>query len=382
MDFQLSPEQRLLRDEIRRFARDQLNEDVARRDRDQAFRRDLWQAAAGMGLTGLPVGEQYGGSELDPLSTAVALEALGYGCEDSGLVFSICAHLLACVVPIWKFGTEEQKRKYLPGLCDGSLIAANGMTEPDSGSDAFAMRTRAVADGEEFILSGNKVLITNATVADLALIFAVTDAEKGYHGGITAFLVEAGTPGFQVGAKLEKMGLRTSPLGELALDGVRLPASSVLGGVGGGGTLFVDAMSWERACLFASHVGTMERLLEQAIRYSHSREQGGRSISKYQAISHKIAEMKIQLEAARLLTYKAAWNLERSSRVSLDAAIAKSFVSESLVRTALETVQVFGGYGYLTEYQVERALRDAVGSRLYSGTSEIQKNIIAGWLGL
>lgn len=195
-------------------------------------------------------------------------------------------------------------------------------------------------------------------------------------------MVEAGTPGFQVGMKIEKMGLRTSPLGELVLDEVRLPATSVLGGVGAGGNLFVHAMGWERACLFASHVGTMERLLEQAIRYSRSREQGGQAISKYQGISHKIAEMKIQLEAARLLTYKAAWNLERSSRVSLDAAIAKSFVSESLLRTALDTMQVFGGYGYLTDYQVERAVRDAVGSRLYSGTSEIQKNIIADWLGL
>lgn len=382
MDFQLSEEQRVLRDEIRRFAREQLNEDVAQRDREQAFRRDLWQAAAVMGLTGLPVPAEYGGAGLDPLSTAVALEALGYGCEDSGLVFSICAHLLACVVPVWKFGSEEQKQRYLRGLCDGSVIAANGMTEPDSGSDAFAMRTRARPDGDGFVVSGSKVLITNATVADLALIFAVTDAEKGFHGGITAFLVESGTPGFQVGMKIEKMGLRTSPLGELVLDEVRLPATSVLGGVGAGGNLFVHAMGWERACLFASHVGTMERLLERAIRYSRSREQGGRAISKYQAVSHKIAEMKIQLEAARLLTYKAAWNLERSSRVSLDAAIAKSFVSDSLLRTALDTMQVFGGYGYLTDYQVERAVRDAVGSRLYSGTSEIQKNIIADWLGL
>jgi alkylation response protein AidB-like acyl-CoA dehydrogenase len=185
-----------------------------------------------------------------------------------------------------------------------------------------------------------------------------------------------------VAQKFEKMGLRTSPIGELVFENVFVPRSAALGGVGAGARLFVEAMDWERICLFASHVGTMQRMLEKTIEYARTRRQGGKPIGKYQAVAHKVADMKVQLEAARLLTYKAAWNLERSKTVSLDASISKLFVSESLVQSMLDVVQVFGGYGFLTEFEVERALRDAVGSRLYSGTSEIQRNIIAGWLGL
>ena len=382
MDFSLSEEQRILRDEIRKFARAELNGDVSERDREQTFSPELWKKCADMGLHGLPVPEEFGGGGLDSLSTAIALEALGYGCEDSGLVFSVCAQLLSCVIPIAKFGTPEQKRRYLPRLCDGSLIAANGMTEPDSGSDAFALRTRAVPDGDGFKIDGTKMFISNGPVAGLALVFAMTDAQKGYHGGITAFLVDSDTPGYRSTQKFEKMGLRTSPIGELVFEDMRVPASAVLGGVGGGSGLFVHSMEWERTCLFASHVGTLERLFEKAVQYSRGRKQYGKTISKFQGVSHKIADMKINLEAARLLVYRAAWLLERSKTVSLDASIAKVFVSESLVKTALDTVQVFGGYGFFTEYQVERALRDAVGSKLYSGTNEVQRNIIAGWLGL
>src|SRR5262245_18661321 len=265
MDFGLSDEQRILRNEIHRFAREKLNGDVRERDRDQVFRRDLWNACAAMGLTGLPVPEAYGGPSLDSLSTAVALEALGYGCEDSGLVFSICAHLLACVVPVLQFGSEEQKRRYLPGFCDGSLIAANAMSEPGSGSDAFALRTRAEPEGNGFRVNGTKTFVTNAPVADVALVFAVTDSQKGYHGGITAFLVDCKTRGGTAGQKFEKMGLRTSPIGELVFEDMIVPAEAVLGGVGAGAGLFVHAMEWERACLFASHVGTMERLLEKSV---------------------------------------------------------------------------------------------------------------------
>lgn len=382
MEFSLSEEQRIMRGEIRRFARDKLNDDLIERDRDQFFDRKLWRACAEMGLLGLPIPEEYGGAGLDPLSTAMALEALGYGCEDAGLNFSICAHLLSCMVPIWKFGSDQQKERYLPGMCDGSLIIANAMTEPGSGSDAFALKTRAVPDGDGFRITGTKIFITNAPVAEVALVFAITDPEKRYYGGVSAFLVDSDTPGYLAAQKFEKMGLRTSPIGELVFDDMFVPASAAVGGVGGGSGVFVHSMEWERACLFATHVGTMERLLEKSIEYARTRKQSGQTISKFQAISHKIADMKVQLEAARLLTYKAAWNLERSKTVSLDASISKLFVSEALVRTAMETLQVFGGYGFLTEYEVERAVRDAVGSRLYSGTSEVQKNIIAGWLGL
>ncbi|TIW16999.1 MAG: acyl-CoA dehydrogenase, partial [Mesorhizobium sp.] len=190
MDFALNEEQRILRGQILRFAQDKLNKNVRQRDRDQVFQRELWGACAQMGLTGLPVPQAYGGPGLDSLSTAIAIDALGYGCEDSGLVFSICAHLLACVVPIWKFGTEEQKNRYLPGLCDGTLIAANAMSEPESGSDAFAMQTRAEPHGDGFLINGTKTFVSNGPVADVAVVFAVTDRAKGYFGGITSFLVD------------------------------------------------------------------------------------------------------------------------------------------------------------------------------------------------
>jgi alkylation response protein AidB-like acyl-CoA dehydrogenase len=382
MDFSFSDDQKVLYDEIVRFARKELCSGAAERDRNQSFPHELWLACGEMGLQGLPVPEEYGGSGLDALSTAIALEALGYGCDDGGLVFSICAHLLSCVVPIWKHGSEEQKRRWLPGLCNGTLIGVHAMTEPDSGSDAFALRTRAVRDGDGWRIDGTKIFISNGPVADVVIVFAMTDPAKGYHGGVTGFLVEAGAPGFHVSKRLEKMGLRSSPLGELSFEGVRVPDSAVLGGVGAGSTSFTRAMDWERICLFASHIGQMERLLEKAIGYARQRSQFGQTIGKFQAVAHKISDMKVQLEAARLLTYRAAWRLERSRTASLDASMAKLFVSESLVKSALDTVQIFGGYGFMTEYDVERSLRDAIGSTLYSGTSEMQRNIIARWLGL
>jgi len=382
MDFSYTAEQKLLREEIIRFAQQELNQDVAKRDREQIFPHDLWLKCGEMKLPGLPVPEEYGGAGLDPLTTVIALEALGYGCHDGGLAFSICAHLLACVIPIWKFGSEEQKRKYLPGLCNGEIIAVNAMSEPDSGSDAFAMRTRAVPDNDGFRLNGTKTFSSNGPVADLAVTFALTDPEKGYYGGVTTFLVEKGTPGFRSSKKWDKMGLRTSPIGELVYEDVYVPASAVLGKPGAGSTQFTHSMDWERACLVACHVGTMERLLEKAIQQARTRKQFGQAIGKFQAVSHRIADMKISLEAARLLIYKAAWGLERSRMVAMDAAIAKVFGSEALLQTALSTVQIFGGYGFMTEYEVERALRDAVSSTIYSGTSEMQRNIIARWLGL
>ena len=382
MDFSLNEDQKVLRDQIIRFARNELNEGASERDKAQEFPRDLWLKCGEMGLQGLLVPEEYGGSGLDPLSTAIALEAFGYGCEDGGLVFSLCAQLLSCVLPITKYGTEEQKRRYLPGLCDGTTIAVNAMTEPGAGSDAFAMTTRAEPDGDGFIINGNKTFGSNAPVADLAVTYALTDPEKGYHGGVTGFLIDANTPGYVASPKFEKMGLRTSLIGELRFENVRVPADAVLGKVGGGANIFTHSMDWERTCLFASHVGAMERLLEKSVEYARIRSQFGQRIGKFQAVSHRIADMKINLEAARLLVYKAATKLEKSRDVSMDASIAKVFVSETLVKTALGTVQTFGGYGFMTEYEVERALRDAVGSTIYSGTSEIQRNIIATWLGL
>ncbi len=278
--------------------------------------------------------------------------------------------------------TKSKSNATFPAYVTVSLIGVHAMTEPGSGSDAFALRTKAEPDGGGFRINGTKTFISNAPIADLVIVFAMTDPKKGYYGGVTAFLVQRDTPGFAVSQKFEKMGLRTSPIGELVFEDVYVPAEAVLGGVGAGSTLFTQAMDWERICLFASHIGTMERLLEQAVTYARTRTQFNQRIGKFQAISHRIVDMKVQLEAARLLTYRAAWRLGRVKSVSMDAAMAKLFVSESLVKAALDTVQIHGGYGYMTEYELERALRDAVGSTIYSGTSEMQRNIIARWLGL
>ncbi len=382
MDFSLSDEQRMLRDEIIRFAKKELTPGALERDEAHTFPKEQWLKCGEMGLQGLPVPEAYGGAGVDALTTAIALEALGYGCEDGGLVFAVCAHLLACVVPIWKHGSEEQKRRYLPELTSGRMIAVNAMTEPESGSDAFGMKTRAVRDGDDFVVNGVKTFSSNGPVANIGVLYARTDPDKGYLGGVTAFLVEEGTPGFSRGQVFKKMGLRTCPIGELVFDNVRLPASAVLGTVGGGGPIFNQSMEWERTCLVAAHLGTMERLLEKAVEYAKTRKSFGQRIGQYQAVSHRIADMKVRLEAARLLTYRTATRLETSKAVGLDAAVTKLFVSELLVETALDTVRVLGGYGVMAEYGAERALRDSVAGTLYSGTNDMQRNIIARWLGL
>lgn len=382
MDFSLSEDQKLLRDNIVRFAKGALNDGVQERDRDHRFSRELWRKCGEVGIQGLPVPEEFGGSGASPLDCAIALEALGYGCHDGGLVFSLSAHLLACVVPLWQHGSEDQMRRFLPGLCDGTLVGAHAITEPGSGSDTFSMRTRADRVDGKWKLNGTKTFISNGPEADVAIVFAVTDPGKGFHGGLTAFLVDPGMTGFSTSKPFDKMGLRTSPIGELVFEDMIVPDDAVLGKVGAGASVFGTAMDWERALLVAGHVGAMERLLETAINHARTRQQFGQTIGKFQAVSHKIADMKVQLEAARLLAYRAAWKLGNARSASLDSSIGKLFVSESLLKCALDTVQLHGGYGFMVESGVERTLRDAVGGTIYSGTSEMQRNIIARWLGL
>lgn len=381
MDFSLSEEQRLLQAEVRRFAAETLCGDVEARDKAGAFPRELWEQAAGMQLQGLCVPEEHGGAGLSALDTALALEALGQGCTDGGLVFALCAHLLACVVPIWKHGSPAQHGRWLPGLCDGSRIAVNGMTEPGSGSDAFAMATRAVRDGDGYRLTGTKTFSSNGPVADLAVVYAITDPDKAL-GGVSAFVVEAGTPGFSAGQQFDKLGLRTCSIGELVLEDCFVPEDCRLGGEGAGMQIFNQSMEWERICLVASHVGTMQRLLDQAVEHARTREAFGSTIGKHQAVSHRLADMKLRLETSRLLVYRSAWRLGRSRESALDAALTKLHASESLLASALDTVRTLGGGGFMAEGEASRALRDAVGGTLYSGTNDIQRNIIAAWLGL
>jgi alkylation response protein AidB-like acyl-CoA dehydrogenase len=382
MEFSVTREQMTLRNEIVSFAQRELNEGLRQREQTGQFERCLWQKCAEQKLQSLAAPREFGGNGLDSLSTAMALEAFGYGCMDGGLVFGIAAHLLAVVVPIWKHGSDEQRREYLPRLCDGSWIGANAMTEPGSGSDVASITTDAVPEANGFRLTGVKTLITNASVADLAVVFAVTDHAKGFHGGLTAFLVETSSRGVVRPPAIRMMSVQTCSVGDLHLDGVFVPSSAVLGGIGGGSAVFSTAMNWERTCLFAAHVGGIERLLESTLKRARTRRQSGQAIGKFQSVSNRVADMKVCLEAARLLVYQAAWRLERSKTVAMDASIAKLFTSESLLKVAVDAVRIFGGSGLFDDGEVERELRNAMATTLYSGTSDIQRNIIARWLGL
>jgi alkylation response protein AidB-like acyl-CoA dehydrogenase len=381
MDFELTDDQRSLRASIVEFARRELNDDVLERDKEGSFSRAAWRKCADLGILGLPVPEEYGGSGADPSTTLVALEALGYGCTDNGLLFSLNAQMWAIETPILRFGSDEQKQRYLPGLADGSTLAAHGMSEPASGSDAFSLSTTARKDGDEYVLDGSKTFVTNAPESDLFLVFATIDKELGF-AGVTAFLLEKGTPGFTVGKPLSKMGLRTSPMSELFLDGCRLPASNVLGKPGLGMRVFDHSMTWERGCILATTVGTMERQLERSLEYARERKQFGQPIGSFQAVSHKLVDMKLRLETSRLLLYHLGSLLDAGKPTALESALVKLHLSEAFVRSSLDALQVHGGYGYMTEYELERDVRDAIGSKLYSGTSELQYAIAAKNLGL
>lgn len=381
MDFSWSSEQLEFRQAVLEFARKALQDDLIARDHAAEFSRDLWRRCGEFGIQGLPFPEEHGGGGRDILTTILAMETLGYACKDNGLLFGLAAQMWSVQMPIHRFGSDDQKRRYLPRLNSGEWIGAHGMSEPDSGSDAFALRTTATPDGDHYILSGTKTFVSEAPVADLFLVFATVDRSKGALG-LTPFLLERETPGFSVGMRISKMGLKTSPMAELFLDNCRVPASNRLGREGRGVQLFNDSMEWERACILASNLGTLERLVDDAVRYAKGRKQSGKSIGDFQGVSHRIADMKVRLEAARLLLYQAAWAKERGEAAGPRAAMAKLFLGEAMVQSCLDAVQVRGGYGYTTEYEVERDLRDAVGGTLYSGTSEIQRNLIARGLGL
>jgi L-prolyl-PCP dehydrogenase len=381
MDFDLSEEQRVFRDEVVKFAQRELGEGLIDRDSSGVFDAKAWQRCAEFGIQGLPIPKAYGGQEADPLTVMIAMEALGYGCSDNGLLFSLNAQMWACEIPILRFGTDEQKEKYLPGLCDGSILAAHGMSEPGSGSDAFALSTKAEQRGESYILNGSKTFVTNAPVADVFVVFATTDKDMGVFG-LCAFLLERGDAGLEVGEPIKKMGLRTSPMSELFFNDCEIPADRMLGKRGGGMALFNSAMEWERSCILASTVGSMERQLERSIAYARERKQYGQPIGKFQAISHRIVEMKLRLDTARLLLYRLGWSMGKGKASALDSALAKLHLSESFLQSSMDALQIHGGYGYMTEYELEREVRDAFGSRLYSGTSDIQRNIAARILGL
>lgn len=381
MTFDLTSEQEQLLNAAAAFGRRELSADVIRDDQESRFPREKWEKAARFGIHGLPIPEEYGGSGYDLLTTVCAMEGLGYGCSDSGLLFSINAHMWSAEVPLLRFGSDWQRQRFLPRLVSGEWVGVHAITEENSGSDAFSVRTRARRDGEHYILNGSKTFITNGPIADVVVVFATVDPSAGAEG-VTAFLVERGSPGFETTGGLLKMGLRTSPLGQLFLDDCRVPASHRLGVEGGGLAIFNAAMDHERACILATAVGGLRRQLETCIERARTWTRFGQTIGKFQSVSNRIADMSVRLETARLMVYKAAWLLSQGRRAALESAMAKLHVSECHVASSLAAIQTFGAYGYTADLGVERDLRDAIGGTIYSGTNDLQRVIIARLQGL
>lgn len=377
----LTEERQKLQEAAVAFARASLAGDMVARDREAHFDRDAWRKCAEFGVLGMPIPQEYGGLGLGLTDLLAVMEGLGSGTRDQGLLFSLNAHLWTNSIPILLYGTDEQRRTYLPPLCDGTLVGANAASEPDAGSDIFSMRTRATRDGDDYVLNGTKTFVTNAPVADLFVAYATVNPALGAMG-ITGFIVERGTPGLTISRKLQKMGLRTSPMAEVVFEDCRVPVGRRLGREGRGVAVFECSMEWERGCILASCLGVMRRQLAECVEYARQRKQFGKPIGKFQSVANRIVDMKVRLDTCRPLVYRIGALKDANKDATTEAAVAKLYVSESFVKSCLDAVQIFGGYGYMTEQQVERDLRDSVGSTLYSGTSEIQRNIIARGLGL
>ncbi|GAA3869810.1 acyl-CoA dehydrogenase family protein [Streptomyces sedi] len=345
------------------------------------YSRSDWRALGELGLLGACVPTEYGGAGLGALDTARLYEALGEGCSDTGLVFAASAHLFACAVPLSDFGSEELRKRYLPGLVDGSTIAGNAMTEADAGSDISRLSVTATRVRGGYVLNGQKTFVSNGPVADLLVTYATTDPESG-HLGQTAFVVEGTADGVSRSEPFEKMGLRSCPGGGVRFTDCFVSDDQVIGRPGMGAAIFQHSMGWERACLFAGYLGLSARLVDRAVAHARERRQSGRRIGAFQAVSHRIVDMKLRLESGRLLLYRACWEMDRGGPARLPVALSKLAVSEGTVASAMDAVRVFGGRGYLADEGIEAALRDAMPSVLFSGTNEIQKELVARELGL
>lgn len=381
MDFSLTDEQRSLQESMGGFARRELAHDIDEAAGRAGFHREVWATCGQFGVQGLNIPVSHGGQGADTVTTMLALEALGRHCLDNGLLFALNAQMWAVQDPILHFGTEDQKQRYLPELCSGSMIGAHAMSEPDSGSDSASLRTLATKSGEDYRLTGSKIFVSNGPIADVFLAFATSDPERGYLG-LSGFLVDRNTPGLTVGPPIPKMGLSTSPMSELFFDDCPVPAGQLLGRKGRGMQVFNQAIARERALILASTVGTMERLVDESVDYVNERQQFGTSIGKFQAVSHRVVDMKLRLETARLLLYRLGWLLDQGLPADLDIALVKLHLGECLVESAGDALQLRGGYGYMKEYGIEREVRDAFASRIYSGTSDIQRNLVARALGI
>ncbi|MDJ0812612.1 MAG: acyl-CoA dehydrogenase family protein [Woeseiaceae bacterium] len=381
MDLDWNNEERDLYDGVVTFCKESLQHDVGALDANSEFPKEAWQSCADFGVLGWRVPAELGGKDYPASLVAFLMEAFGYGCEDNGLAFALGTQLWGVQTALLQFGNEEQLEKYVPGMLRGELIGAHAMNEDSSGSDAFAIETTAVADGDDFLLNGEKTLVTFAPNADFAIVFAKTAPDAG-QWGISTFLVDADTPGYTASEPDEMMGLRTAPYGRVLLEDCRVPSSSMLGKTGAGASIFGFIQSWERSLVLAPHVGAMQRLLEQSLAFARERKRGGAPIGKHQAIAHRIADMKLRLETARLLLYDTVRKQQDGAADMMGSALSKIYLSECLTQTALDAVAIHGGDGYLTEAGIERNLRDAIGATIYSGTTDVQRNIIARLLGL
>ncbi|MGG0185011.1 acyl-CoA dehydrogenase AcdA [Bacillus rhizoplanae] len=377
MHFKLSEEHEMIRKMVRDFARNEVAPTAAERDEEERFDRALFDQMAELGLTGIPWPEEYGGIGSDYLAYVIAVEELSRVCASTGVTLS--AHTSLAGWPIFKFGTEEQKQKYLRPMAEGKKIGAYGLTEPGSGSDAGGMKTTAKRDGDHYILNGSKIFITNGGIADIYVVFALTDPESKQRG-TSAFIVESDAPGFSVGKKESKLGIRSSPTTEIIFEDCRIPAENLLGEEGEGFKIAMQTLDGGRNGIAAQAVGIAQGALDAAADYAKERHQFGKPIAAQQGIGFKLADMATGVEAARLLTYQAAWLESEGLPYGKESAMSKLFAGDTAMKVTTEAVQVFGGYGYTKDYPVERFMRDAKITQIYEGTQEIQRLVISRML--
>ncbi|MCT1576660.1 acyl-CoA dehydrogenase [Oceanobacillus kimchii] len=377
MNFQLTEEQEMLRKMVRDFAEKEVAPSASERDEEERFDRSIFDQMAELGLTGIPWPEEYGGIGSDYLSYVVAVEELSRVCASTGVTLS--AHLSLASWPIFKYGTEDQKKNFLQRLATGEALGAYALSEPGAGSDVVSMKTTARRDGEGFVINGNKVWITNGGVADIYIVFAKTDTDAN-HKGISAFIVEKGTEGFSFGKKEKKLGIRSSPTTELIFENCRIPAANLLGSEGEGFKIAMTTLDGGRNGIAAQALGIAQGALDAAAEYAKERQQFGKPIAANQGISFKIADMATEIEAARLLTYQAAWLESAGLPYGKASAMSKLFAGDVAMKSTVEAVQVFGGYGYTKDYPVERYMRDAKITQIYEGTNEVQRLVIGRML--
>ncbi|WP_425059472.1 Acyl-CoA dehydrogenase, short-chain specific [Sporomusa carbonis] len=374
MLFELNEEQKMMQKLVREFAEKTVAPTVAERDEHAVFSREIFDAMGEMGFTGICFPEQYGGAGGDVLSYILAVEELSK--VDDGIGITLSATVSLCAWPIYAYGTEEQKQKFLVPLLEGTKMGAFGLTEPNAGTDAAAQQTVAVLDGDHYIINGSKIFITNAGEAETYVIFAMTDKAKGARG-ISAFILEKGTPGFTFGKKEHKMGIHTSQTMELVFQDVKVPKENLLGKEGDGFKIAMSTLDGGRIGVAAQALGIAQAALDHAVKYSKERVQFGKPIASNQAIAFMLADMATKVEAARLMVYRAAYLKEKGLPYSKEAAMAKMYASDVAMAVTTDAVQIFGGYGYSREYPVERLMRNAKITQIYEGTNQVQRMVVS-----